>query len=175
MKRLAALLLLLTLLLTACGTPPAPQGSAASQSAASAPSSSVPPAAPPDSSQPEDAPQNEPYALPEGGEELALLLLGEGGPLQHVALHEVNAAALALGGADGDAGGRETVHIPVDGPDGDLQLLRELLRRHPPMLQQEIYHLKEPFPRHILTPLRKIRTPSIPQPTSPVHPLFPTG
>ena len=66
MKRLAALLLLLTLLLTACGTPPAPQGSAASQSAASAPSSSVPPAAPPDSSQPEDAPQNEPYALPEG-------------------------------------------------------------------------------------------------------------
>lgn len=65
MKRLAALLLLLFLLLSACGTPP--QGSAASQSAVSAPSSSAPPAVSlPDSSQPEDAPQEAPCALPEG-------------------------------------------------------------------------------------------------------------
>lgn len=68
MKRLAALLLMLLLLLPACGTAPdaSQTGSSASQAAISAPSSSVPPAAPPDSSQPEDAPQNEPYALPEG-------------------------------------------------------------------------------------------------------------
>lgn len=67
MKRLAALLLLLTLLLTACGTPPAPQGSAASQATISAPSSSAPPdASLPGSSRQEAAPQNEPYALPEG-------------------------------------------------------------------------------------------------------------
>ena len=89
---------------------------------------------------------------PEGGEELALLLLGEGGPLQHVALHQVNAPALALGGADGHPRGGEAVHIPVDGPDGDLQPLRQLSRRHPPVLQQEIYHLKKPFPRHAFTP-----------------------
>lgn len=61
MKRLAALLLILTLLLSACGTAPAAQGSAAS-----APSGSALPAAPPDSSQPEDAPQEAPYVLPEG-------------------------------------------------------------------------------------------------------------
>ena len=66
MKRLAALLLL-TLLLTACGTPPdVSQTGSVSQAAVSAPASSAPAPVPPDSSQPEDIPQNEPYALPEG-------------------------------------------------------------------------------------------------------------
>ena len=69
MKRLAALLLLLLLLLPACGTAPdaSQTGSSASQATISAPSSSAPPdASLPDSSQPENAPQNEPYTLPEG-------------------------------------------------------------------------------------------------------------
>ena len=67
MKRLAALLLLLTLLLTACGTPPdVSQTGSASQAAVSAPASSAPAPVPPDSSQPEDIPQQTPYALPEG-------------------------------------------------------------------------------------------------------------
>ena len=68
MKHLAALLLLL-LLLPACGTAPdaSRTDSSASQAATSAPSSSAPPdASLPGSSQPEDVPQNEPYALPEG-------------------------------------------------------------------------------------------------------------
>ena len=67
MKRLAALLLMLLLLLPACGTAPdaSQTGSSASQAAIFAPFSSVP-AAPLDSSQPEDAPQEAPYALPEG-------------------------------------------------------------------------------------------------------------
>ena len=67
MKRLAALLLLLTLLLPACGTAPdVSQTGSAYQGMVSAPAGSAPAAVPPDSSQPEEIPQQAPYALPEG-------------------------------------------------------------------------------------------------------------
>ena len=51
---------------------------------------------------------------------------GEHHPIHPVALHDGNAAPRALGGGDGNARPAQGLDVPLDGPPGHLELLRQL-------------------------------------------------
>ena len=51
---------------------------------------------------------------------------GEHSPVHPVSLHDGNAATCTLGGGDGDARPAQGLNVPLDGPPGHFELLRQL-------------------------------------------------
>ena len=79
----------------------------------------------------------------QGGEQLALLTLGKSGPVQYAVFHQGHSAALAGNGIYRHPRRRQGVYIPVNGTYGYLKPLRQLRRRHPPPLEQQVDDLKQ--------------------------------
>ena len=76
----------------------------------------------------------------------------EHGLIQHKALGQADAAALALGGIDGNTGFRERLYIAINGAGGDLQLLGQLAGGHDLVFQQQIYNAKQAMNLHSTPP-----------------------
>ena len=73
---------------------------------------------------------------------------GEHRPVHPVALHDGDAAARALGGGDGDARPAQGLDVPLDGPVGHLELLRQFRRGDPLPLEQNGQDADEPIHLH---------------------------
>ena len=70
------------------------------------------------------------------------------------AVHHLDAAPPAAGCEDWNPGFAECVDVTKDGSLGDVELLRQRMRGHPPSALQDLQHLQHPRRAH----LRKSKT-----------------
>ena len=78
------------------------------------------------------------------------LRIGEHRAVHPIALHDGDAAARALGGGDGDSRPAQGLDVPLDGPAGHLELLRQLRGSDLLPLEQDGQDADEPLHLHKL-------------------------